>query len=136
MQDLLHRHLHTSDRGSKIYILIFALFARASLIYINAALRELLVNVKLFQEISNMIEQSMDIGDRDLDILLRTFPDLMLWVLFWGGSAAILPRKTWFAEMAARILVAGKTEDTIIRDAASAFLWPEGREKLQGQYFA
>ena len=79
-----------------------------------------------------MIELSMDIGDRDLDILLKTFPDLMLWVLFWGRSAAILPRKTWFAKMAARILVAGKTEDNIIRDAASAFLWPEGRENYNG----
>jgi hypothetical protein len=90
------------------------------------------MNMKIFQEVGNMLEKSMDIGDRDLNILLSTFPDLMLWVLFLGGSAAVLPRKVWFAKMVTRILMVCETEDNMIKDAANAFLWPEGRENYNG----
>jgi hypothetical protein len=128
VQQLLHRSLRESSPEIDKHSLIFTLFARASLIYIYSALRDLLMNVKMFQELGNMLEESMDIGDYDLNILLGTFPDLMLWVLFLGGSVAGLSHKVWFAKTAARILRVFKIEDNMIKGSAAAFLWPEKRE--------
>lgn len=128
VQQLLHRALRDSNAEPEKSNLIFTLFARASLLYIYSMLRDLLMNVKMFEELGNILEESMDIDDKDLNLLLGTFPDLMLWMLFLGGGMAALSRKIWYAKTAGRILRVWKVEDNMIKGAATAFLWPEGRE--------
>jgi hypothetical protein len=86
------------------------------------------MNVKMFQEVGNQLQNSMNMNNCDLDIFLGTFPDLMLWVLFLGGSVADFPQRIWFSKRAARVLRACKVEDNDIKRAAVAFLWPEDRE--------
>jgi hypothetical protein len=134
VQELLHRSLRESSRKSDNRDLIFALFARACLIYIYSALRELLTNVKIFQEIGNRMGVGLDIGDHDLNDLLSAFPDLMLWVLCLGRGV-VLSSKVSFAEMTTRILKAKETEDRMTKDLATAFLWPEGRKNYDGSTF-
>ncbi|KFY02862.1 hypothetical protein O988_01861 [Pseudogymnoascus sp. VKM F-3808] len=128
VQQLLHSSLRESGPEIDNHNLIFTFFARASLLYIYSALRDLLMNVKMFQEVGNQLQDSLDMNDSDLDIFLGTFPDLMLWVLFLGGSVVDFPQKIWFSKTAARVLRACKVEDNNVKRAAVAFLWPEDRE--------
>lgn len=118
----------TSKTGIPDPNLIIRLFAYASLIYVGFVLRDLLENV-LSKILAQRLELSMDIDDSELNILLGTFPDLMLWVLFLGGGAARSKSKVWFARTAARILRIQKVSELEgIQEAATRFMWPEGRE--------
>jgi hypothetical protein len=80
----------------------------------------------MYEGIARRLEMDMDIDDSAINILLGTFPDLMLWVLFIGGGVASTPRKVWFAKMATRILRIKKVEDDEVAKTSSYFLWPEG----------
>lgn len=108
--------------------LILRLFANTALIYVGVTLRDV-VESELHRNLAQRLELGMDIDDSELNILLGTFPDLMLWVLFIGGGAVRMRSKVWFARTAARILRIQKVSELDgIKEAASRFLWPEGRE--------
>lgn len=107
---------------------MFVLFAYSTLIYINSIFRELVPSF-ITMILAHRLEISMDIEDSELNILLGTFPELMLWILFLGGGASRPKSKIWFAKTASKILRVQKLEEeTDITAASMSFLWPEGRE--------
>jgi hypothetical protein len=131
-ENLLHDTLHITTPGSaprkRSPILIVTLFAYATLIYINSLFRELVPSF-ITMVLAQRLEISMDIEDAELNILLGTFPELMLWILFLGGGAARTKPKIWFAKTASKILRVQKLEEEkSITAASTSFLWPEGRE--------
>jgi hypothetical protein len=108
--------------------LIFTLFAYAILIYINSTFRDLVPSF-ITAVLAHRLELGMDLEDAELNILLGTFPELMLWILFIGGGAARSKSKIWFAKTASKILRVQKLEEEAgIMTAYMSFLWPEGRE--------
>lgn len=131
-EKLLHGTLQNNEPGyapkRPSPNLIFTLFAYATLIYINTVLRDLVpsfITVILAQR----LELGLDLEDTELNILLGTFPELMLWMLFLGGGAARPNSKIWFAKTASKILRMQKLEEEPdITAASTSFLWPEGRE--------
>lgn len=116
-------------------IILIPLFCHATLIYTYSILQQLAPCVPVYAQLSERLETVMDIPDSQLNILLGTFPDLMLWVLFLGGKASpatmlgASSRKVWFAKTAARILRVRKVEEREgIEVASQAFLWPDGKD--------
>jgi hypothetical protein len=144
-ENLLHDTLQVTAPGSAPKkpspTLLFTLFAYATLIYINSAFRELVPSF-ITMSLAHRLELSMDIEDTELNILLGTFPELMLWILFLGGGAARPRSKIWFAKSASKILRVQKLEEERgITAASTTFLWPEGRENYddstgEEDYFA
>jgi hypothetical protein len=131
-QNLLHGTLQTNESvySSKkpSQSLIFTLFAYAALIHINTVFRDLVPSF-ITSILAHRLELGMDLEDAELNILLGTFPELMLWMLFLGGGAAWPKSKIWFAKTASKILRLKKLEEeTGITAASTSFLWPEGRE--------
>lgn len=62
----------------------------------------------------------------NLNDILATFPELMLWILFVGGQVAETERKPFFARQASKILLMKRIENqTDILHASQNFLWPE-----------
>jgi hypothetical protein len=119
-------HAHKRPRPSPN--LIFTLFAYAALIYINSIFRDLVPSF-ITGVLAHRLELGLDLEDVELNILLGTFPELMLWILFLGGGAARPKSKIWFAKTASRILRFQKLEKELdITAASTSFLWPEGRE--------
>jgi hypothetical protein len=133
VQMLFHHSLEhgydTPREGALNPSVIFIILAHATILYICYALRDLCPN-RLCDTIVGRLEFAMDIDDSDLNILIGTFPDMMLWALFTGGGGARKKNsKVWFAKTASRLLRIRKLEDeTNIKAAAAAFIWPEGRE--------
>lgn len=131
-EKLLHGTLQMNNPGSSPKYtnpsLIFTLFSYATLIYINTVFRELVPSF-ITAVLAHRLELGMDLEDAELNILLGTFPELMLWMLFLGGGAARPKSKVWFAKTASKILRVKKIEEeTSIATASMSFLWPEGRE--------
>jgi hypothetical protein len=131
-QKLLHDTLQINEPGyapkQPNPSLIFTLFTYATLIYINSVFRDLVPSF-ITVVLANRLEIGMDLEDAELNILLGTFPELMLWTLFIGGGAARPKSKVWFAKIASKILRVQKLEEEKgITAASTFFLWPEGRE--------
>lgn len=131
-EKLLHDNLQINDAGyapkKHNSGLIFSLFAYATLIYINSVFRELVPSF-ITTVLAHRLELGMDLEDAELNILLGTFPELMLWILFTGGGAARPKSKVWFARTASKILRVQKLEEEVgITAASTSLLWPEGRE--------
>lgn len=131
-EKLLHDTLQSNEPGcapkKPSPSLIFTLFAYASLIYINSVFRELVPSF-ITMVLAHRLELGMDLEDAELNILLGTFPELMLWILFIGGGAARPKSKIWFAKTASKILRVQKLEEQAgITIASTSFLWPDGRE--------
>lgn len=129
-EKLLHGTLQKSEPGhapkKPSPSLIFTLFSYATLIYINTVFRELVPSFITFI-LAHRLELGMDLEDAELNILLGTFPELMLWMLFLGGGAAQSKSKIWFAKTASKILRVQKLEEEPgITVASTSFLWPEG----------
>lgn len=60
------------------------------------------------------------------NLLLGTFQDLMVWVMFLGGSVAAPREKIVLAKMVSRILLVNRCESEAgILEASQRFLWPE-----------
>jgi hypothetical protein len=133
VQNLLHNALEDIEQeapapGKHHPALIFVIFAYATLIHICFNFRDMLPSV-ITCVLTERLELAMDIADSDLNILLGTFPDLMLWVLFIGGDARTGRPRLWYAKTASRILRVKKVEEEAdINAATTAFVWPEGRE--------
>lgn len=66
------------------------------------------------------------------NVLLATFQDLLVWVMFLGGSVAGPREKSYLARMVSKILLVNKIEqEKDIITASHRFLWPEVEEGLE-----
>jgi len=62
----------------------------------------------------------------ELNVLLATFPDLLLWEIFIGRRIADPRDIPFFAQQATKVLMVRKVEErSDILVAAEKFLWPE-----------
>lgn len=106
---------------------LFALLGHATLIYIYTILRELPPELGMLKLVAGRIVsllEHMPAGQQN--VLLATFPDLMVWVMFVGGSVAAPREKMILARLVSRVLLVNKHEsEEEIREASHRFLWPE-----------
>lgn len=104
---------------------IFRLFGSATLIHIYTILRELPPELRMLKLIAMRMKDQMERAP-NLNDILATFPELMLWILFVGGQVAETERKPFFARQASKILLMKRIENqTDILHASQNFLWPE-----------
>lgn len=125
--EILERATHILWYGStkKPQTTIFRLFGSAALIYVYIVLRELPPELRMLKLVAMRMKDQMERAS-DLNVLLATFPDLMLWILFLGGQVAETERKPFFARQASKILLMKKIENQgDILKASQGFLWPE-----------
>lgn len=125
--EVLERATHTLwyNNTKDPSTLVFRLFGSATLIYIYTVLRELPPELRIMKLVALRMKDQMERAT-DLNVLLATFPELMLWILFLGGQVAETQRKPFFARQASKILIMKKIEaqDDILK-ASQNFLWPE-----------
>ncbi|KAK0124635.1 hypothetical protein ONS95_009582 [Cadophora gregata] len=104
---------------------IFRTFGWASLIYIYTILRELPKELGVNTMLANRIKLALE-ACPDLNVLLATFQDLLLWQMFLCGRVADSRDRPFFAQQATKILIVRKTENSDeILAASKEFLWPE-----------
>jgi hypothetical protein len=104
---------------------IFRLFGSATLIYIYTILRELPSELRMLKLLAMRMKDQMERAS-NLNYILATFPELMLWILFVAGQVAETERKPFFARQASKILLMKRIENqTDILKASQSFLWPE-----------
>jgi len=111
--------------------LIFRLLGSATLIYIYTVLRMLPAQLRILKLVAMRMKDQMERA-QDLNVVLATFPELMLWVLFLAGQASEVERRPFFARQASKILIMMKIEkeDEIVR-ASQDFLWPERNDIIE-----
>jgi hypothetical protein len=106
---------------------VFALLGHATLIYIYTVLRQLPRELGMLKLVAGRIVfllEHMSVGQQN--VLFATFHDLMVWVMFIGGSVAAPREKIVLARLVSRILlVKGCESEEGIREASQRFLWPE-----------
>jgi hypothetical protein len=104
---------------------IFRTFGWACCIYIYTTLRELPIELGMNTMLAHRIKTALETCP-DLNILLATFQDLLLWVMFICGRVADYRDRPFFAQQATKILLMRKIEDPSgIMAAATSFIWPE-----------
>ncbi|KAG4431942.1 hypothetical protein IFR05_012587 [Cadophora sp. M221] len=104
---------------------VFRTFGWACLIYIYTILRELPKELGMNTMLANRIKLSLE-SCPDLNVLLATFQDLLLWQMFLCGRVADSRDRPFFAQQATKILIVRKTESSSeIMAASKEFLWPE-----------
>ncbi|KAL5326513.1 hypothetical protein ACEPPN_004199 [Leptodophora sp. 'Broadleaf-Isolate-01'] len=104
---------------------IFRTFGWACLIYIYTILRELPKELGMNTMLANRIKLALE-SCPDLNVLLATFQDLLLWQMFLCGRVADYRDRPFFAQQATKILIVRKTESSgEILAASKEFLWPE-----------
>jgi hypothetical protein len=125
--EILERATHALWNGNTkdSKTMVFKLFGSATLIYIYTVLRELPPELRMLKLIAMRMKDQMERA-QNLNVILATFPELMLWILFLGGQVAETQRKPFFARQASKILLMKRIEDqnNILR-ASQYFLWPE-----------
>jgi Fungal specific transcription factor domain len=106
---------------------IFVLLGHATLIYIYTILRELPPELGMLKLVSMRITTILEhLPLTQQNLLLGTFQDLMVWVMFLGGSVAAPREKVVLAKMVSRILLVNRCEsEEGILEASHRFLWPE-----------
>lgn len=109
---------------------IFRTFGWACIIYIYTILRELPPELGMNPMLAGRIKAALE-ATPDLNVLLATFQDLMLWQMFICGRIADSRDRPFFASQASKILMIRKTEtESEIIVASEGFLWPERLVKL------
>lgn len=109
---------------------IFRTFGWACIIYIYTVLRELPPELGMMAMLAGRIRTALE-ACSDLNVLLATFQDLMLWQMFICGRIADARDRPFFASQASKILMIQKTEnESDIIVASEGFLWPERLTKL------
>lgn len=109
---------------------IFRTFGWACCIYIYTTLRELPIELGMNTMLAHRIKTALE-ECPDLNILLATFQDLLLWIMFICGRVADFRDRPFFAQQATKILLMRKIEDPAgIMAAAASFIWPERYENV------
>ena len=109
---------------------IFRSFGWASLIYIYTILRELPPELGMNPMLAGRIKAALE-SSPDLNVLLATFQDLLLWQMFVCGRVADSRDRPFFASQASKILMIRKIEgEDDILTASDGFLWPEKLVRL------
>lgn len=104
---------------------IFRTFGWACLIYIYTVLRELPPELGMNSLLAGRIKAALE-ASPDLNVLLATFQDLLLWQMFVCGRVADSRDRPFFASQASKILIIRKMEsENEIIVASEGFLWPE-----------
>jgi hypothetical protein len=104
---------------------IFRTFGWACLIYIYTILRELPPELGMNPMLAGRIKAALE-ASPDLNVLLATFQDLLLWQMFICGRVADSRDRPFFASQASKILMIRKIGDEgEILIASEGFLWPE-----------
>jgi hypothetical protein len=106
---------------------IFCLLGHATLIYIYTVLRELPPQLGMLKLVAARIVSIFEkTPPGQQNVLLATFQDLMVWVMFVGGSVAAPREKIYLARLVSRILLVNRwEEERDILSASQRFLWPE-----------
>jgi len=101
------------------------------LIYLYATFRELPRELGVARLLASRVKIALETCG-DLNVLLATFPDLLLWQMFICGRIADERDRPFLAQQATKILRVKKLEESNdILVAADKFLWPErGTEPL------
>lgn len=104
---------------------IFRTFGWACMIYIYTTLRELPPELPLNSLIAGRIKVALE-ECSDLNVLLATFQDLLLWQMFICGRIADPRDRPFFVSQASKILLIRKLENADdILISSEGFLWPE-----------
>lgn len=125
----VHRLWYVEDPDNEQHV-IFRTFGWACLIYIYCTLRELPPELGMNAMLAGRIKAALE-ECADLNVLLATFRDLMLWQMFICGRVADPRDRPFFASQATKLLLVQKVErpvDIII--ASESFLWPERQLSL------
>jgi hypothetical protein len=124
LERLVHPLWYVEDPGSPQHA-IFRSFGWACCIYIYTTLRELPKELGMNAMLAGRIRAVLE-ACPDLNVLLATFQDLLLWQMFICGRVADSRDRPFFAQQATKILMVRKLENkTSILVAAEGFLWPE-----------
>jgi len=111
---------------------IFRTFGFTTLIYIYMMLRELPKEIGMNAMLASRVKTLLE-GCGDLNVLLATFQDLLLWQMFICGQVADARDKPFFARQATKILMIRKIESQKdILSAAGGFIWPERQTNTPG----
>ncbi|KAE9378783.1 hypothetical protein N431DRAFT_499520 [Stipitochalara longipes BDJ] len=105
--------------------ILFRTFGYTCLIYIYTIFRELPMGLNMNSMLARKVKLALETC-AELNVLLATFPDLLLWEMFLCGRAAESRDKPFLAQQVTKILMVKKLEDTKdIVAASNALLWPE-----------
>jgi hypothetical protein len=104
---------------------IFRTFGWTCVIYIYTILRELPPELGMNPMLAGRVKKLLE-ACPDLNVLLATFQDLVLWQMFICGRVADSRVRPFFANQASKILMIRKMEnESEIIVASEGFLWPE-----------
>ena len=124
LERLVHSLWFVEDPAAPQHI-IFRTFGYTCLIYIYTMFRELPLGLNMNSMLARKVKLALETC-AELNVLLATFPDLLLWVMFLCGRAAGSRDKPFLAQQVTKILMVRKLEDEKeIISVADAFLWPE-----------
>jgi hypothetical protein len=124
LERLVHQLWFVEDPANPQHV-IFQTFGFTCLIYIYTALRDLPMGLDMNSMLARKAKMALETC-ADLNVLLATFPDLLLWEMFLCGRAANPREKPFLAQQATKILMVRKLENAKdILAASNKFLWPE-----------
>jgi hypothetical protein len=124
LERLVHQLWFIEDPATPQHV-IFQTFGFTCLIYIYTALRDLPMGLDMNRMLARKVKMALETC-AELNVLLATFPDLLLWEMLLCGRAASLRDKPFLAQQTTKILMVRKLEDAKdIIAASDTFLWPE-----------
>ncbi|KAH8779710.1 hypothetical protein F5882DRAFT_147184 [Hyaloscypha sp. PMI_1271] len=124
LERLVHQLWFVEDPATPQHI-IFQTFGFTCLIYIYTALRDLPMGLDMNKMLARKVRMALETC-AELNVLLATFPDLLLWEMLLCGRAASPRDKPFLAQQTTKILMVRKLEDARdILAASDTFLWPE-----------
>lgn len=130
LERLVHQLWYVEDAANPQHI-IFQTFGFTCLIYLYTMFRELPLGLDMNKLLARKVKLALETS-AELNVLLATFPDLLLWEMFLCGRAAMPRDKPFLAQQATKILMVRKLEEAKdIVAASDGFLWPERGSKVQ-----
>jgi hypothetical protein len=130
LERLMHQLWFVEDSENPQHI-IFQTFGFTCLIYLYTMFRELPLGLDMNKMLAKKVKLALETCT-ELNVLLATFPDLLLWEMFLCGRAAVPRDKPFLAQQATKILMVRKLEKANdIVAASDEFLFPERGSKAQ-----
>ncbi|RDL39320.1 Uncharacterized protein BP5553_03660 [Venustampulla echinocandica] len=130
LERLVHDLWYAENQATPQHTL-FRTFGWTCLIYIYTILRELPRELGMNAMLAGRIKLALE-SCSELNVLLATFQDLLLWQMFVCGRVADERDRPFFASQATKILLVRKLENADeILVAAQEFIWPERRVSME-----